>query len=174
MRTLLALVSPFAAIAAHRAGPQHLPRSAFLLALVIVVHFLVYLLGMKVLGTPAPRFFVLPLLDTVAQAGFFALLLSAAGFRDRLTQTLTAVFGADALLNVLSVILAMASNASGEAAVGILPAIAALVVMLWSLGVKGHILMHAAGFPYFVGVSLALGMFVFVIAVDYSIFGPPA
>ncbi|NNF66186.1 MAG: hypothetical protein HKM98_01615 [Gammaproteobacteria bacterium] len=148
-----------------------MPRSEFLLGLVIALHIGVYFAGMILLEVGPQRTLALPLLDTVTQAVLFSLVLVFMQLKDRIVQSLTAVFGADVLLNLLSIPLALMSSASIDSAAGSLPALAAIVVLLWSLGVKGHILQRATGFPYFVGVVIALGFYIAVLMIDNSLFG---
>lgn len=172
MQALITFLKPFFLIVAHRVGPDVLPRSGFLLGLVIVMHILVYYLGLLVMDTTPGRTLVMPLLDTATQYAFFSVLVVGAGLRERLVQTLTAVFGADVMLNLISLPLAMAPVADPPALT--LPVLASVIVLFWSLGVKGHILHRALGFPYFVGVLIACGFLIAFLALDSAIFGAPA
>ncbi|MDH3587871.1 MAG: hypothetical protein OEQ74_00570 [Gammaproteobacteria bacterium] len=174
MQALITLVRPFLLIVAHRAGPEHLPASRFLLALVVAGHISIYLAGMLALDVAPPRAVMLPFLDAATQAAFFSALLMGLGLQERLLQTLTAVFGADIVLNTVSVPLALFGTAEPGAPGASVIALVTIVVMLWSLGVKGHILRHAAGFPYFVGVAIALGFFVGFLALDIALYGTPS
>ena len=171
MNALLTLLRPFVAILAHREGPESLPASRFLLGLVIACHLAVYAVGMSVSNASNARLLGMPLIDTVAQFAFFAVLLSAMGFRARILQTLTAVFGTDVLLNGIIVPMALA-HGTPDAPTPLAPLIslAIIVVMLWSLAVKGHILQRAVGFPYFVGVIIALAFAIALLTVDQVLF----
>ena len=84
MHALITLASPFIRIVAHRAGPQHLPASRFLLGLVIVLHVAVYYAAMLVLDVPAPRSVALPVVDTIVQGILFSALLLFLGLQARL------------------------------------------------------------------------------------------
>ena len=171
MQTLITVIRPFLYIVAQRVGPDVLPRSRFLLTLVIATHIVVYYLGMIALEAAPERVLSMPVLDTVTQSAFFSALLLAMGLQDRLIQTLTAVFGADVVLNLISVPLAlMPSSDSPELS---FPVLASILVLLWSLGVKGHILHRATGFPYFVGVLISAGFFIAFLWLDTAIFGVP-
>ncbi|MDH3646314.1 MAG: hypothetical protein OER80_06040 [Gammaproteobacteria bacterium] len=174
MQALITLIYPFLSIVAHRAGPEDLPRSSFLLGLVVVAHIAIYFAGMILLDVTAPRTLALPLLDTLTQLMFFSALLAGMGLQARLPQTLTAVFGADVLLNSLSVPVAMMVPETSESFTDNLPALAAIGILLWSLGVKGHILHRAVGFPYFVGVLIALGFYIALLVLDTTLFGVPS
>lgn len=171
MHALITLAMPFARIVAHRAGPQHLPASGFLLGLVVLLHVAVYYVAMWILEVEPVRAATLPLLDTVTQGALFAGLLALLGVPERMLQTLTAVFGADVLLNLLQLPLAIIGPISAESPAATLSLLALIALALWSLGVKGHILRHAAGLPYFLGVAIALAFLAGFLAIEYAIFG---
>ena len=171
MNALLTLVRPFVSILAHRDGPEDLPASQFLLGLVIVAHVSVYFVALTLLKADSARLYGMPFIDTAAQIVFFAGLLSAMGLKARILQTLTAAFGADALLNALIVPIALAINSTGtESSLAPVLSLALLAIMLWSLGVKGHILHRAVGFPYVVGVVIALGFVIVMISLERALF----
>lgn len=174
MHALIALTLPFVQIVAHRAGPQHLPASRFLLGLVIVLHVAVYYAAMLILEVPAPRAVALPFVDTIVQGVFFSGLLLFLGLQERLLQTLTAVFGADVLLNLLQLPLAVIGPLSSGSPAAIISLLLLIALALWALGVKGHILRHSAGLPYFVGVALALAFLIGFLAIEQALFGVAA
>jgi hypothetical protein len=172
MQTLITLLKPFLLIVAQRVGPDVLPRSGFLLGLVIVTHMTVYYLGLLALDTSPQRTFAMPLLDTVTQYAFFSILVIGAGLRERLVQTLTAVFGADVVLNLIALPLAMVPVSDPPELT--FPVLASIIVLLWSLGVKGHILNRALGLPYFVGVLISAGFLIAFLSLNSAIFGASA
>ena len=174
MHALITLISPFIQIVAHRAGPQHLPASRFLLGMVIVFHIAVYYAAMLILDVPAPRSVALPVVDTLVQGVLFSALLLFLGLQARVLQTLTAVFGADVLLNLLQLPLAVIGPLSSGSPAAIISLLLLIALALWSLGVKGHILHHAAGLPYFVGVALALAFLVSFLAIEQALLGSAA
>lgn len=171
MNALLTLVRPFAVILAHRAGPDSLPASQFLLGLVIVCHVIVYAVAMSVANADGARLIGMPLIDTAAQAIFFAVLLSAMGLSGRIVQTLTAAFGVDVLLYGLVLPILLAINVADAASLsGLLLSLTYFAIILWSLSVKGYILQRSAGFPYFVGVIIALAFALVLMMVDQALF----
>lgn len=148
-----------------------MPASRMLLGLILVLHLAVYIFDLYLVDTRGSRLIAMPLLDTLAQFAFFGVLLLAMGFPGRILQTLTAVFGADLVLEIAYVPIALASTAGSESLVGALGGLGALVLLLWSLAVKGHILERATGLPYFVGVTIALGFTLGLFALDTKLFG---
>lgn len=170
MNALVTLVRPFVRIVAHQLGPDALPPSRLLLGLVITLHLAIYTLDLWVLDAAGPRLVALPLLDVVAQSLFFGVLLMAMGWAARVLQTLIAVFGADLVLGMLYLPVALGAQAGPATAAGALASIAALGLLLLSLGVKGHILNRATGLPYVVGVVLAMGLTLTLLALDRALF----
>ena len=171
MNALLTLVRPFVAILAHREGPEDLPASQFLLGLVIACHLVVSAMVVSVSNGGDVRVYAMPLIGTVAQFAFFAMLLSVMGFRSRILQTLIAVFGTDVLLNGIVVPMALASGTpDAPSPLAPLLSLAMIVVMLWSLAVKGHILQRAVGLPYFVGVIISLAFAIALMSVGHALF----
>jgi len=169
MQALITLLMPFVSIVAQRGGPENLPKSQFLLTLVITTHIVVSYLVLFAFDSEFSRVAALPLLDTVAQSAFFAALLLGMGLGTRLTQTLTAAFGADVLLNL--VLLPLSVFPTSDTPELTFPAIAIIFLLLWSLGIKGHILHRAIGVPYFVGVIISAGFFVAFYWLDMALFG---
>ena len=127
---------------------------------------------MIVLDASPERTLSMPLLDTVTQYAFFSILLVSMQQRDRLVQTLTAVFGADVVLNLVSLPLAMIPESEPPELT--FPLLASLVLLLWSISVKGHILHRAVGFPYVVGVIVSAGFFIVFLFIDSAIYGVPS
>lgn len=162
---------PFVGIVAHRVGPEILPASRLLLGVVFAIHMLIYMLDLYVLDTRGPRLLALPLLDASAQVLFFGGLLTVMGFPQRVLQTLTAAFGTDLVLELIYLPLAFASQAGAGSGIAALSALGALLLLLWSLAVKGHILERATGLPYFVGVTIALGFSLALYALDVVLYG---
>ena len=170
MNAVVTLISPFVGIVAHRVGPDVLPASRFLLGLVLALHLVVYTFDLWVLETAAPRLFALPIIDAGAQGVFFAVLLATMGLPERLLQTLTAAYGAELVLEIVYLPIALAMNTGAETPIAALGSFAALGLLLLSLAVKGHILHRATGLPYFVGVTIALGLSLALIALDDTLF----
>ncbi|NND61249.1 MAG: hypothetical protein HKN49_13375 [Gammaproteobacteria bacterium] len=160
MKNLFALFEPFIAIIAHRDGPDRLPASQFLLIIILIAHTLVYALGTHLSGSPARETLLLPLVDLAAQGLFFGLLLALMGLSNRILQTLIASFGVDTLFNFALLPIALAVGSQSDQLPPFL-VLSWLVLVIWSIAVKGHILHRATGIPYFAAMVLALG---FVIA----------
>lgn len=172
MQTLIAILKPFLLIVAQRVGPDVLPRSQFLLVVVIAANIAVSWLVLDLLNIEPARRIIIPFLDAATQCLLISVLLLSMKLGNRLVQTLIAAYGADMILNLVSLPLALVPASDPPRLT--LPVLASVVVLFWSLGVKGHILHRAAGFPYFVGVLIAAGFFIAFLFLDSAIFGTPA
>lgn len=171
MSAVLALLVPFLSIISHRAGPDVLPASRFLLGLVIFTHLMIYALGMYLGHAPPIEIISMPLIDMLAQVLFFSVLLGIAGFKARTLQTLIAAFGVDIIFNSVLLPVAWAMPEGGGVALPPLLSFFALAVLLWSIAVKGHIVHRAIGVPYFVAVLIALGFVVALYVAGQKLFG---
>ncbi|MFZ5724616.1 MAG: hypothetical protein ACOY33_13270 [Pseudomonadota bacterium] len=86
-----------------------------------------------------------------------AVLLGTRGLGSRLLQTMTALLGADLVLNLLSwpMVLPFAGERTPEA---VAAAVGQLLLFGWSIAVKGHILRSALELPRFAAYMLAVAI----------------
>ena len=96
---MLPLVKAFLDIALLRRGPQDLPASPLLLYLALAAVLVSYVLAISPLHL-LPQSLMRAVVDIGFIAAFVYLLLSVAGRRVRFAQTITALFGAGAVLGV--------------------------------------------------------------------------
>ena len=159
-----ALLNQFWMICLLRSGPQDLPAAYPLLKLTLFAYGLsglVFLLG-GVGNLNLPQAALLVVVDIALLAVLTYLVLHAVHHLPRFTQTLTALAGTGALLQLIALPLgvwftwAEAAGASGQ-----FPALLWLLLMIWSLTITGHILRHALSVSFGIGVLCALG-YVFI------------
>jgi len=157
-----ALVKAFWQIVLFRRGPDYLPDSQSLLLAAAVLYVVIDVLVILALY---PRHALPPLL--LVDVGFLvvwcATLLTLFGLKTRIRQTLTALFGCGALLQLL------AFPFSAWPSFGIpvdIPlvfrALVALVILLWSVAVYGHILSRALSRPLGTGIAFAIVYFIVI------------
>lgn len=159
-----ALLRAFLDIALLRSGPQALPASRLLLALSMALYAATYL---AVIATTTLEFRVLVaqvlasvLLDLV---GLY-LVLAVAKRQARYPQTLTALFGSGAILNLALLPVALVVAAGGPR-FELAGALAASLVMGWGLAVLAHILRHALELAWGLALALAAAyMFLSIVA----------
>lgn len=149
-----ALASLFWNICLLRAGPQDVPASRELLAVVLglsVASNLIFVLGRT---SPIEALvFVVSALGILL--GLVYLLLAVFGYRERSLQTLTALGGSGLVLSVLAVpvlFLALLVPGSANPFAWLL-----LLLNVWGLVVIAHVLRHALSVHIVQGGLLALG-----------------
>jgi hypothetical protein len=169
---VLRLIVAFAEIALHRRGPEDLPSSRFLFGLVLAVYVIVAFVTLR-LGAVVERLTLMLVVDTAFSLAFVWAVLRAFEHERRFRQTMSALLGTDALLNLLSVPLLYWNRALEAAgAEPTAPAVAFLVLAVWSIDVSGFILARALGRPYALGVAIMLGYVLLSVSLRLSLFPP--
>ena len=162
MQSLLAIVSPFWQIALFRAGPESLPDSRPLLVLAIAVYIVV---DVMVILALYPRHALPPLL--LIDVGFLLLwcagILRLFGFAGRVQQTLSALFGTGALLQLLAFPFSAWPSFGIPVEIPLfLRVLVAVAILLWSVSVYGHILARAISKSMGVGLTFAIVYFIVI------------
>ena len=163
-----ALFSIFWRITSLQAGPETVPASSNLLALVTISNIIVSLAISLALGDKA--FFTVAAtiaINLAALSLIMAGLLAMVGKSARLSHTLTAYFGCDLLLNVF---VAIAISLSKLAGVDLLNNIA-LIILVWSVAVFGFILSRALGVHMILGSVLALVLIILTFSISQIAIG---
>ena len=154
---MLALLETLFDIIRLRKGPDAIPYSwglcLFILLLWMVAGFAI------TLTTPemTDRDFLVAMLTSVAGLACYAAIIVLGGKAPRLLQTVTAIFGCGALLSLLSVAVdvVLSPLLSDDAA-----NIVVTLVLLWSVPVEGHIIARAIDRQWFVGILIAMAVFI--------------
>ncbi len=137
-----------------RAAPQDLPHSRFLMLLCIGAYLLMGLviasldqsLGLALLSSG---------IDTTLLIGLAWLALWIRGYQSRIIQTVTAFAATGTLFELIGwplVAYLQQSSADDPSSLSFL----LLVLIIWNIGVIGHILRHAVSVPMWVGTGIAL------------------
>lgn len=157
---MLAIIQAWFYIALRRLGPEDLPDSRLLLLLSGVAYVLMQLVvALPFYGLSAQLVLVLGA-DLVLLMLFAWTLLRFVGRPGRLGRTLGALFGTGALLTLFVVPFNYWWDATASSnGAPLLPAMAILFIIVWSLIVNGHILARALSAPFRLGVLIALGYF---------------
>lgn len=160
---MTALIRPFVQVCLLRMRPQDLPSSQFLLYIVLVVHTVISVIG-STASYPLPRAVAAGALETIVMAGLVAALLFAQRHPERLVQTLTALAGANAILNFIALpMLGLLPEVQGQSTADTAggAAVAArlmlLVLLCWNVAVIGHVLRHALSVGMAFGIALSIG-----------------
>lgn len=162
------IIEAFWKICLFRQGPQDLPASSVLM----LVSMLVYAVASVLIGllNLAPIAALLSgILDVALVAAMTQLLLWIKALGTRFQQTFTALMGTGAMLGFLALPLLYIQLQMGDQP-ALLPSVLTLGLMIWNLAIVGHILRHAIGAPFFVGVLLAVVFMYVSISVMRSLF----
>ena len=140
---MFALIQPFINLLLFRAGPQDMPASNTVLKATILACFITDIIGaIGLLGLTLSA--VLSAGQIVLYAGFIYLLLKINNKTDRWLQTLTALFGALALINLASYPFIQNLNLLSEGQLVLTPGILIVAALqLWFFIVMARVLRDA-------------------------------
>ncbi len=148
------LLKAFIDICMFRNGPQELPSSNWLRNTSLLSYMLLgFLLSASI--EPVGKALVSVLLDSLFVTLLAMVPLILMNRPERITQTLTAIYGSNALFCVAIGPLAAIYTLQGNQAGPIL-ASAITALGLWNLAVLGNILRHAFNLPLIAGMAIAI------------------
>lgn len=150
-----ALIKAFWSIALLRNGPQTLPASHFLLALVLLVHWLVGV-ALGAMSLDAGGALATSLVGTLVMAAFVHITLTLRGVGRRTLQSLTALAGCESLLGMAALPLTAWFFAQPEADRAV-PGLLSLLLLGWNIAIAGHVFRHALGVSSGIGLLTAVG-----------------
>lgn len=153
-----ALFKTFLAIAVLTGRPQDLPASRTLLAWTAVISIWSNYIVDSAHGQPGTRL-LFALMQTLLLGGWVWVALTARNHPERWMQTMTAIYGCAALLNLLAWPLLGMLQAEGMAA-GSVPLFFALAMTLWFLAIMTQVLHHALMLPLLGSGALSFAILV--------------
>ena len=167
---MFALLTAFVDIILHRRGPEDLPASRFLLAVVLggylIIGFLVIWISEHWL-----RALAILIVDVILYLSFIKLVLALHSFPARFLQSATALLGIYILLNATALpFLWWLQVATDSDALPVFPYAVLLALLFWSLDVSGFIVSRAISRPYVTGVAIVIGYFLLSLFVRGTIF----
>jgi hypothetical protein len=138
------LVRLFAQIALLRKGPQDLPASAALLVATAAAFIIINCVVSLVLPPiPGPWFYQL-LVEVLFTYGWYALLLRSAKRPERFVQTLTAIFGYQALLTPLWIATVwLVRQYADDDTLRLPSSVLGLVIVVWRVAINVRIVRAA-------------------------------
>jgi hypothetical protein len=150
------LIRLFTQIALLRRGPQDVPASALLLALTVCGYLGVNLLGGALLP-PDAHWWQGLLIDTLFTLVWYVALLRLLGRPERILQTVTAVFGFQAVLSPLVIAAQWLVRRFGEDSPLHVPiACAALLLFVWLIAANSHVVKAALEWSATSSVALVI------------------
>ncbi len=148
------LFKAFLDLCLFRSGPQDLPTSIWLRNATLVGYFLVSAaLSMSI--APELNSLLAALLDTFFLALLVVGSLWLVSKRERINQTLAAIYGSGVLFNLAIAPLAIIYLSMDKQA-GPLLATGITALGLWNLAVLGNILRYALNLPLIAGMAIAI------------------
>ena len=158
---MLTYIKTLINIALKKLGPEDLPDSKFLLAFTFVFYLVIDVPLTAIAFGPSMMLLQVIVLDMGFLIACLWILLRLSGLLSRFRQTLTALLGTSALLNILispfSFWREVSAGTSSESA---LPVIGIFAIVLWSLSIDGHILSRAISKSYSIGLGIAVVYFI--------------
>ena len=156
---MLALLQTLFDVIRLRKGPDALPRSSVLFAIVVVFWLFVDVLGAIIIptyGNSQVSGLSISLLGLVV----YALVATLAGKNERIMQMLTAMIGCGAILGLaMTLTIGVALQLKDVAAIPVLGFLAAWSITLFSIVVDGHILSRTVERPQILGIVIAFLVF---------------
>jgi hypothetical protein len=160
-QNMLPLIQAFANIALRRQGPEDLPASRFLLLLALTCYCLLqFAVSLPYYAGFTSGLVRSVILDLILLSGTVWGLLRFTGRPARFRQTLTALVGTGAMLNLLLLPFSFwyeLGVVAGQAR--LIPTVGIIAVVIWSVTVNGHILSRAMSTPFVVGLAVAVAYF---------------
>ena len=154
---MLELIRTLLDIIRLQKGPDAIPHSNVLFG--VAIAFWLFAGMVMTLATPEldQKDFVLGTLIGVVGLSCYAAIIVASGKSTRLLQAITAVIGCGALLSLIVVICdALLSMFVRENLAGLI----VTLILLWSVPVEGHIISRTIDRHWYLGVVIAMAVFV--------------
>jgi hypothetical protein len=156
-RTLQLLLRTFFDIIRLRKGPEDVPDSPVVLLFACGLFALAMLVSGMLVQPQSNDSIYLSVAVSVAGYGLYWIVLSATGFTRRFLPTVSSIMACGSILTVLMVVAFLALNpvlGTNTAA------IIAWLILIWSVPVKGHIIARAIGQHWYIGIAIALAIFI--------------
>jgi hypothetical protein len=166
------IIGLFTQIALMRRGPQDLPASMLLLVLAITGYLCVNFVVSSAL--PPDEHWQGPLLvDALFTLVWYVALLRLLGRPERMLQTVTAVFGFQAVLSPLLIASTWLMRRVGEDATWQLPvSCAGLLLLAWLIAANSHVVKAALEWPGAASVALVILQMVAGWLLVFALFPP--
>lgn len=175
---MLRLIFAFVDIMLHRRGPEHLPSSVFLVWFLLAVSILVDL-AIQFANDGTLRTAGVSLLIAFLDIWFVWALLRTFNRQPRFPQTMSALLGAETILNLLGAPLvpmlaasAAAVDASGAEPQITLPLLLTALLGVWSIDIAAFVFSRALERPYVLCVAIMIGYVLLIVSLQTSLLPP--
>lgn len=167
---MLALIKTLFGIIRLRTGPDAIPHSTFLFVVIVALWLLVGLVMTFLTPELDAKDFAIGTITGVAGLLCYAAIVVFSGKRARLLQAVMALLGCGALLSLIFVTgnlfltLFLTENVTD---------FIVTLILLWTVPVEGHIISRTLDRHWYIGVAIAMAVFVFQLIL-YSTMDPVA
>ena len=151
------LLKIFVDICLFRAKPEQLPYSYFLMMLCIITYVATGM-AVSLVNQSLSKAILIVVVDTAMMLSFIFVGLWIRNFLNRTVKTITAIAGTGTLFTIVGLPLMMALNNQPKDQTSIF-SLLVLIIVIWNVGVLGHILRSALSMPSWVGITIALMYF---------------
>ncbi len=166
---MLVLIQTLFDIVRLRKGPDAIPHSGFVFGLVVVLWLFSSVVMTATTEELNDRSFLIGIVVSLVGLACYAAVVILAGRGPRILQTIAAVLGCGALLNLMFV----GGNLSLKPLIGDNPTnIVVTLILFWSIPVEGHIIARAIDRHWYAGIVIAMAVFVFQLII-FGLLNPP-
>jgi hypothetical protein len=167
---VLALIRTLFDIVRLRKGPDALPYSPLLFVIIGLMWLIAGVVVTVATAELDEKDFIIGSVTGIAGLACYAVIVMLSGNGARLLQTLMALLGCGTLLSLLFVVgdLVLTPLLSDNLSNMIIT-----LILLWTVPVEGHIISRAIERHWYLGVVIAMGIFIFQLML-YSILHPSA
>jgi hypothetical protein len=167
---VLPLIRTLFDIVLLRKGPEDIPRSWFLLILIVALWLFSSLAAVALIEQFDETDFFLGLFNGAIGVACYAAFVVVSGWPARLLQTISAILGCGALISLAFVAeYVLFMPFLGEVATGLI----SNLILLWSVPVEGHIIARAMERHWYVGILIAIAVFVLQYVVYSAVSATP-
>ena len=153
-----------------RKGPEDVPGSWLIFFMSTGLMVFATISATVLIDAGGEQNHAITILSSLLGLGLYSAVLFATGFANRFLPTISAIIGCSSLLTVMFVAeFVLFQPFLGSQLAGII----ATLIIFWSVPVEGHIIARAIQRHWFVGIAIAMAVFILQIGFQ-SAFSPQA
>jgi len=154
---MLPLIQTLFDIALLRKGPEHIPRSKLLLVMAISLWLFAVLCQVALIPQIDESDFALEVFSALVGVTCYSAVIVGFGQAPRLTQALTAILGCGALMAIVFTVAYIVLQTINSQLMFV---IVVWTIVLWSVSIKGHIIASTINRHWYLGLAIAVSVFV--------------
>jgi hypothetical protein len=140
-----------------RKGPEHVPGSTLVLVYSFGLLILATLISSTLVRSPGNNSILISLLGSLAGYVFYWIVLVFTGYARRLVPTIACIMACGSILTIMMVAAFVLLNPFLGAS---LASVIVWLILIWSVPVKGHIIARAIERHWYIGISIAMTIFI--------------